>query len=122
MAIGCLEMVERSVPRGCRAGSRATQRANAIQVAGAAGNVIANDDSAVQTRSYGYDPFGNRTTTTLTDGSDILVRYDDFGRQTAELQQIEGLYLVDWSAAANAFLVSGWDTSPRWVAQVRITV
>jgi YD repeat-containing protein len=91
-------------------GRVAAQRANIVQVEDAAGTLIAIDDSAVQTTSYGYDPFGNRTTTTFTDGSYIIVRYDDFGRQTAEMQQTDGLYLVDWSGAANAFIVSGWDT------------
>jgi YD repeat-containing protein len=90
-------------------GRVAAQHANIVQVEDAAGNLIAIDDSAAQTTSYGYDPLGNRTSTTFTDGSYIIVRYDDFGRQTAEMQQTEGLYLVDWSAAANSFVVTGWD-------------
>ena len=35
----------------------------------------------------------------LLSTTQTIYNYDDFGRQTAEMQQTEGLYLVDWSAS-----------------------
>jgi len=101
-------------------GRVAAQRANLVQVEDAAGNVIAIDGSAVQETSYEYDAFGNRVRTTFTDGSFILVRYDDFGRQVAEAQQVPAGTNVQWSEQAQSFVVPPSGGSPEAVVPTKL--
>jgi RHS repeat-associated protein len=95
-------------------GRVALQRANVVQVEDALGN-ISVDRSAAQETTYGYDQFGNRVKTTFGVGtpveSFVLVHYDKFGRQEAEMQQTEALYLADWDDDASSFVVAGWDAN-----------
>ncbi|MBA2115003.1 putative Ig domain-containing protein [Bremerella alba] len=80
-----------------------TERANLIQVEFADGNTLV-DESQVQETSYQYDEFGQRTRTTLTDGSYMLMRYDEFGRTIAESTQIDGSINAVWSEAESSFI------------------
>jgi len=98
-------------------GRVAEQRTNLVEVVGENGDRLpgypAPLNAAAQRTSYEYDEFGNRVKTTYGVGtpveSFVLVHYDKFGRQEAETQQTDTLYLADWNVDADSFVVTGWD-------------
>jgi len=88
---------------------------NRIQVEDNEGNFVTIDYSQQQITDFAYDQFGNRVKTTFGVGTPVesylLVRYDQHGRQTAEMQQTDDLYLVAFNddPQVESFVVTGWD-------------
>ncbi len=94
-------------------------RENIRVVVDADGNEISRDYDQAHETHYRYDKFGNRTQVTRAyqvpseelphEDSSIFYRFDNFGRQTSESQQVDALYFVGWSPDDDSFVVTGWD-------------
>jgi YD repeat-containing protein len=93
-------------------GQRSREWSNLYQVEDASGNVVHVDDPAISVppnarkTEFQYDEHGRAVKTTFADGSYVLVRYDSFGRQTAEMQQTAAAIAAEWSETENSFIVS----------------
>ncbi|TWT92835.1 RHS repeat-associated core domain-containing protein [Stieleria varia] len=82
---------------------------NLIQVESSDGTVLRVIRDQERWSEATLDGFGNAVRTTFNDDSYIEYRFNDFGEQIAESQQIDGRYVTTWSESDESFVIVGWE-------------